>query len=52
MLFYRYTFCQSQELQKVMLNKPVKARYFRLRALNEQNGQDYASGSEFTLITE
>lgn len=35
-----------------MLNKPVKARYFRLRALNEQNGQDYASGSEFTLITE
>lgn len=45
-------FEKTTKLQKVMLNKPVKARYFRLRALNEQNGQDYASGSEFTLITE
>ena len=45
-------FEKTAKLQKVMLNKPVKARYFRLRALNEQNGQDYASGSEFTLITE
>lgn len=45
-------FEKTAKLQKVMLNKPVKARYFRLRALNEQNGQDYASGSEFTLIAE
>ena len=45
-------FEKTAKLQKGMLNKPVKARYFRLRALNEQNGQDYASGSEFTLITE
>lgn len=45
-------FEKTAKLQKVMLNKPVKACYFRLRALNEQNGQDYASGSEFTLITE
>lgn len=45
-------FAKTAKLQKVMLNKPVKTRYFRLRALNEQNGQDYASGSEFTLITE
>ena len=45
-------FEKTAKLQKVMLNRPVKARYFRLRALNEQNGQDYASGSEFTLITE
>ena len=45
-------FEKTAKLQKVLLNKPVKARYFRLRALNEQNGQDYASGSEFTLITE
>ena len=45
-------FEKTAKLQKVMLNKPVKALYFRLRALNEQNGQDYASGSEFTLITE
>ena len=45
-------FEKTAKLQKVMLNKPVKARYFRMRALNEQNGQDYASGSEFTLIAE
>ena len=45
-------FEKTAKLQKVMLNKPVKARYFRLRALNEQNGQDYASGSEFTMIAE
>ena len=35
-----------------MFGKPVKARYVRLRALNEQNGQDFASGAEFTLVTE
>ena len=46
------SFEKTAKLQKVMLGKPVKARYARLRALNEQSGQDYASGSEFTLITE
>ena len=45
-------FEKSTKLQKVMFGKPVKARYVRLRALNEQNGQDYASGAEFTLVTE
>ena len=45
-------FEKSAKLQKVMFGKPVKARYVRLRALNEQNGQDFASGAEFTLVTE
>lgn len=45
-------FEKNAKLQKVMFGKPVKARYVRLRALNEQNGQDYASGAEFTLVTE
>ena len=45
-------FEKSAKLQKVMFSKPVKARYVRLRALNEQNGQDFASGAEFTLVTE
>lgn len=45
-------FEKSTKLQKVMFGKPVKTRYVRLRALNEQNGQDYASGAEFTLVTE
>ena len=45
-------FEKTAKLQKVMFGKPVKARYVRLRALNEQSGQDYASGAEFTLVTE
>ena len=46
------SFGKTAKLQKVMFGKPVKARYVRLRALNEQSGQDYASGAEFTLVTE
>ena len=46
------SFEKTAKLQKVMFGKPVKARYARLRALNEQSGQDYASGAEFTLVTE
>lgn len=46
------SFEKTAKLQKVMFGKPVKARYVRLRALNEQSGQDYSSGAEFTLVTE
>ena len=46
------SFEKTAKLQKVMFGKLVKARYVRLRALNEQSGQDYASGAEFTLVTE
>lgn len=46
------SFEKTAKLQKVMFGKSVKARYVRLRALNEQSGQDYASGAEFTLVTE
>ena len=46
------SFEKTAKLQKVMFGKPIKARYVRLRALNEQSGQDYASGAEFTLVTE
>ena len=46
------TFEANASLKKVMFSKPVKARFIRFRALNEQNGQDFASGAEFTLIAE
>jgi beta-galactosidase len=36
----------------VLFDKPVKARYIRFRALSEQNGTDFGSGAEFTLIAE
>ena len=46
------TFAANAELKRVMFSKPVKARYIRFRAFNEQNGQDFASGAEFSLIAE
>ena len=46
------SFVRNFEPQKVMFKEPVKARYIRFRALNEQNGNDFASGSEFSLIAE
>ena len=46
------TFSNDGNLKRVMFAKPVKARYIRFRALNEQNGQDFASGAEFSLIAE
>ena len=49
---YKGTFAANAELKRVMFSKPVKARYIRFRALNEQNGQDFASGAEFSLIAE
>ncbi|MEE0985397.1 MAG: discoidin domain-containing protein, partial [Bacteroidaceae bacterium] len=38
--------------KKVMFKAPVKARYFRFRALSSQNGADFASGAEFSIIAE
>ena len=46
------TFERSGEPQKVMFEKPVKARYIRFRALSEQRGNDFASGAEFNLIAD
>ena len=46
------SFERTGETHKVMFDKPVKARYIRFRALSEQRGNDYASGSEFGLLAE
>ena len=43
---------RSSEPQKVLFDKPVKARYIRFRALSEQYGYDFASGAEFNLIAD
>ena len=42
----------TAEQQRVMFNKPVRARYIRFRALNAFYGVDYASAAEFGLIAE
>ena len=46
------SFARSKDLQKVLFNQPVKARYFRFMALSAQNGQDYASGAELGILAE
>jgi len=46
------SFERNADLKRVMFASPVKARYIRLRALSEQNGQDYASAAEFGLIAD
>lgn len=49
---HKGTFENNADLKRVMFSKPVKARFIRLRALNEQSGQDYASAAEFSLIAD
>ena len=36
--------------KKVLFAQPVKARYLRFTALSSQNGADFASGAEFSVI--
>lgn len=45
-------FPNSKKEQKVMFSKPQRARYLRFTALSSQNGADYASGAEFTVLAE
>ncbi len=46
------TFEKDSKEKKVLFSKPVKARYIRFTALSEQNGQDFASGAELTILAE
>ena len=46
------TFDNSSKEKQVELAKPVQARYIRFTALSEQNGQDFASGAEITILAE
>lgn len=49
---HKGTFKNEDKAQRVMFAAPVKARYIRFRALNEQGGRDFASGAEFMLIAD
>jgi len=42
----------SKKEKKVMFQKPQRARYLRFTALSAQNGLDFASGAEFTVLAE
>ena len=45
-------FPRSKKEQKVMLKAPQRARYLRFTALSNQDGNEYASGAEFTVLAE
>ena len=46
------TFAAGAKARRVMLDKPVKARYIRFTGLSSQNGADFAGGAEFTVIAD
>mgnify|MGYP001751483093 FL=1 len=46
------SFENNSKPKRVMLEKPVKARYIRFTGISSQNGSDFASGSEFTVIAD
>jgi len=46
------SFANNNKEKKVTFAQPVKARYIRFTALSEQNGQDFASGAELTILAE
>ena len=43
-------FPNGSSLQRVIFSKPVKARYLRFTALSSQDGQDFATCSEFSIL--
>ena len=49
---HKGTFENNLKEKRVEFNKAVKARYIRFTALSEQNGQDFASGAEITVLAE
>ena len=48
----RGTLKDTTDAQKIMFDKPVKARYIRFNGLNELHGNDFATASEFVLIAD
>lgn len=46
------TFDKSSKEKKVMFNNAIQARYIRFTALSEQNGTDFASGAEITILAD
>lgn len=44
------SFENTRQLKRVLFDKPVKARYLRFTALSSQDGQDFATCAEFTVL--
>ena len=46
------TFANDQKEKRILFNQPQKGRYLRFTALSSQDGQDFASGAEFSVLAE
>lgn len=46
------TFDAGAKAKRVLFPAPVEARYIRFSGLSSQNGQDFASGAEFSVLAE
>lgn len=46
------SFERNTKLKTVKFDKPVKGRYIRFKGMNSQDGQDFASGAEITILAE
>lgn len=49
---HKSAFERGGKEKKVYFKTPLKGRFFRFTALSEQNGQDFASGAEITILAE
>ncbi len=49
---HRGTLGDTTNAQKIMFDKPVKARYIRFRGLNAYRGYDFATAAEFVLLAD
>ncbi len=45
-------FENNRKEKRVMLDKPIKARYVRFTALSSQDGQDFATGAELGVLAD
>ena len=45
-------FAKDKKLKRVDLSQPQRTRYLRFTALSAQNGGDYASGAEMSIIAD
>ena len=43
-------FANDQKEKRVLFEKPVSARFVRFNALSSQDGQDFATGAEFSIL--
>ncbi|MBK3517968.1 glycoside hydrolase family 2 TIM barrel-domain containing protein, partial [Carboxylicivirga marina] len=49
---HRGQFSSDNKEKRILIDKPVKARFIRFTGISSQNGQDFAGGAEFSVLAE